>query len=307
MDAHRVEVLDRADDHAVAGRVGHDLELVLLPTLERALDDHLADRARGQTAPYRGLQLLTRAREAAAGPAERERGPDDRGHRSAAELIDRGDHAALRNGKARGLGHGTERQPVLGAPDRLDARAEQLDAVAVEHARLVQLDGQVESRLAAERRQEPVRPLALDHLRDRLRVEGLDVGRVGPLGVSHDRRRVRVHEHDAVALAPEHAARLGAGVVELAGLPDANRTGAEDQDRAKVGSFRQAAESWSKKGRASSGPGDASGWNCTLAKPSPTSPSQVPSLSETCEMSPSASTAKPWFCTVTSTRPVVTS
>ena len=63
----------------------------------------------------------------------------------------------------------------------------------------------------------------------------------------------------------------------------------------------------SKKGRASSGPGEASGWNCTLAKPSPASPSQVPSFSETCEMSPSAITAKPWFCTVTSTRPVSTS
>ena len=117
-------------------------------------------------------------------------------------------------------------------------------------------------------------------------VERLEVGRVGPLGVGHDRRRVRVDEHDAVALAPQHAAGLRPRVVELARLPDADRAGAEDQDRAKVGALRHASASRSKKGSASSGPGEASGWNWTLAKPSPASPSQVPSFSETCEMSP---------------------
>ena len=43
--AHRVEVLDRADDHAVVGPVAHDLELVLLPPGDRALDEDLADGA----------------------------------------------------------------------------------------------------------------------------------------------------------------------------------------------------------------------------------------------------------------------
>src|SRR5215217_9120118 len=118
---------------------------------------------------------------------------------------------------------------------------------------------------------------------------------------------VRVDEHDAVALASQDAARLGAGVVELARLADADRPGAEDQDRAKVGALRHTSARRSKKGRASSGPGAASGWNCTLANPSPASPSQVPSLSETCDVSPFAATAKPWFWTVTSTRPVATS
>src|SRR5256885_5704749 len=45
-------------------------------------------------------------------------------------------------------------------------------------------------------------------------------GRIRPLGVGHDRRRVRVHEHDAVALRTQHATGLCAGVVELGGLPD---------------------------------------------------------------------------------------
>ena len=42
VDPHRVEVLDGADDDAVVGLVPHDLELVLLPTRDRALDEDLA-------------------------------------------------------------------------------------------------------------------------------------------------------------------------------------------------------------------------------------------------------------------------
>ena len=65
-------------------------------------------------------------------------------------------------------------------------------------------------------------------------VERLDVGGVGELGVGHDRRRVRVHEHDAVALFAQHAARLRARVVELARLADHDRPAADQQDRLEV-------------------------------------------------------------------------
>ncbi len=42
--AHRVDVLDRADDDAVVVAVAHDLELELLPAGDRLLDQDLADR-----------------------------------------------------------------------------------------------------------------------------------------------------------------------------------------------------------------------------------------------------------------------
>ena len=45
VDAHRVEVLDRADDDDVVLRVADDLELELVPASHRLLDEHLADRA----------------------------------------------------------------------------------------------------------------------------------------------------------------------------------------------------------------------------------------------------------------------
>ena len=72
------------------------------------------------------------------------------------------------------------------------------------------------------------------------RVERLDVRRVGELRVRHDRGGVRVDEDDPVALAPEDPAGLRPGVVELAGLADDDRPGAEDEDRLQVGSLRHA-------------------------------------------------------------------
>ena len=43
--AHRVEVLDRADDHDVVALVAHELELELLPAEDRLLEEHLGGRA----------------------------------------------------------------------------------------------------------------------------------------------------------------------------------------------------------------------------------------------------------------------
>ncbi len=91
--------------------------------------------------------------------------------------------------------------------------------------------------LAAEGGQQGVRPLLRDDLVDRLRRDRLDVGAVRHLGVGHDRGRVAVDQHDLVALLAQRLAGLGAGVVELAGLADDDRAGADDQNLVDVGSF----------------------------------------------------------------------
>src|SRR5207302_9350825 len=49
VDTHGIDVLDGADDYAVVGPVAHDLELVLLPTGDGALDEDLRYGAGGQT------------------------------------------------------------------------------------------------------------------------------------------------------------------------------------------------------------------------------------------------------------------
>ena len=86
MDAHRVEVLDRADDHDVVGAVAHDFELELVPAAHRLLDEHLADRALGEPALDLRDELLLGLGEAAAVTAEREGGPHDGGQGDPDEL-----------------------------------------------------------------------------------------------------------------------------------------------------------------------------------------------------------------------------
>ena len=80
------------------------------------------------------------------------------------------------------------------------------------------------------------------HARHRPREQRLDVGRVGDLGVGHDRRRVGIDEDDPVALLLESLARLGAGIVELAGLADDDRPGADEQDGVKISAFGHAGD-----------------------------------------------------------------
>ena len=70
---------------------------------------------------------------------------------------------------------------------------------------------------------------------------------------------------------PQHPAGLGAGVVELAGLADDDRPGADDQHAAQVGpasASGRSLPSGRRTGRtgkpASCGPAAASGWYCTL-------------------------------------------
>ena len=143
------------------------------------------------------------------------------------------------DGRGRGveadLGHGhLELLAVLGGGDGLGVGADQLDALALEHAALDQLHGQVERGLAAEGGQQGVGVLALDDLGQHVGVERLDVGGVGEVGVGHDRGRVRVGQDHPVALLAQHAAGLGARVVELARLADHDRARADEQDRRDV-------------------------------------------------------------------------
>ncbi len=74
-----------------------------------------------------------------------------------------------------------------------------------------------------------------DDLADRGGRERLEVDLVRRHRVGHDRGRVRVDEHHAVAFVAERAGGLRAGVVELARLPDHDGAGADEQDRLDVG------------------------------------------------------------------------
>ena len=62
-----------------------------------------------------------------------------------------------------------EQQPVFGLLDGVDLRADQLDAVLVEHAGFGQLDRQIQAGLPADGREQRVGPLACGSLLRRTR------------------------------------------------------------------------------------------------------------------------------------------
>ena len=295
VDAERVHVLHRAHRDARVLGVAHDLVFDLLPADQAALDHHLPDRAGAEA----GLDALPvgplRLDDAAAGPAEGERGPDDGRQADGVQGLLGGCLARVvvgalddERGRVRlvdAFEQVPERLAVLGHPDRLERRAQEADVVPVQDAGLGQRHRQVQRRLPAQPCQQSLRLLAGDHgldrgHRERLQVHGVRDGRVG-----HDRGRVGVDEDRAHTLGPERAAGLGAGVVELGRLSDDDRPRAQDQDgpgfgrcgrsygvgtvigRSSAGHARRrhASTNRSNTASASSGPGAPSGWYCTVS------------------------------------------
>ena len=265
MHPHGIEVLDRAHDDDVVVAVAHHLELELVPALDGVLDEHLVDRALTQPSLHLRPELLDRVRKASTVAAECEGGTHHRRNRDPAEVVDGGDDARLGRVQATALDSVPEQLPVLGTVDHVHAGAEQLHSELFEHSSVRELDRDVQGRLAPQCRQDRVRPLASEHVAHALQVEWLDVGAIGKARVGHDRGRVRVDDDRAVSVLTQHLERLAARIVELAGLPDHDRAGADHADRVDIatGGHYVAAPSVpthrSRIGHASCVPGPASG------------------------------------------------
>ena len=180
------------------------------------------DRAPGPA--HRALELFRVVGDGGAGAAQRERRPDQGGVAGRAHdvlgFLDRLRVARAGQGQADALDGLLEQLAVLGLADGRDLGADELDAEALQRAVVVQRHRQVEGRLAAQRGQQRVGPLALDDLGHELRRQRLHVRPAGHLGVGHDGGRVRVHQHDLEPFLAQRPAALRARVVELAGLPD---------------------------------------------------------------------------------------
>ena len=119
--------------------------------------------------------------------------------------------------------------PVLGGPDGLQRGPQGADPVLLEDTGILERDGEVEPGLTSEGGQQPLGALGGDDPLQHGHGQGFDVDRVGRLIVGHDRRRVAVDQHHPDTLFAEGLAGLGAGVVELRGLADDHRAGADDE------------------------------------------------------------------------------
>ena len=245
--AHRIDVLDRADDDAIVRLVADDLHLEFLPAEHALLDEHLVGW-RGVDAALDDLdEFVAVVGDAAAGAAHREARADDRGQ---ADVLERGERLAQRLDVMRArrlqadLGHRLAEQfAILGLVDRLGGRADHLDVILLQHAHFLQAERAVERGLPAHGRQQREAAgdrIALlgDDLGDDLRRDRLDIGPVRRLRIGHDRGGVGIDEDDSIALRAQRLARLRARIVELAGLADDDRARADDEDRRDVGAFR---------------------------------------------------------------------
>jgi hypothetical protein len=75
--AHGIQVLDGADDDDVVVQVTHHLQLVLLPSQQRLLDQNLAGQGRSQPCIADLLELLLVVRDTASSAAQRESWTDN--------------------------------------------------------------------------------------------------------------------------------------------------------------------------------------------------------------------------------------
>ncbi|KAF5052967.1 hypothetical protein DSECCO2_403220 [anaerobic digester metagenome] len=232
MDTHRIDVLHAADDDAAVVLVAHHLELDLFPPDHGLLDEHLVDAGVLEPELDDPPEFLLRRGDPSAGAAEGVRRPDDRrkpdGFQSRVDLVDRVQDHRPGDRFPDLLHQGLELLPVLAPVDRLEGRAQDLDAIERPHLR--QFSGQVQAGLASHAGEDPVGSLLLYDLRDDRGLEGLDVDHVRRVRVGLDRGRVGVDEHDLDALLAQCTACLGAGEVELGCLADLDRARTDQHD-----------------------------------------------------------------------------
>ena len=244
MHAHRIDVFDRADDDAIVVLVAHHLHLVLLPAQHRFFDQHFAGRG-GVDAALDDLdEFLFVVGDAAAGAAERERGPDDGRQPDIVERLQGLDQRLYlmrsRRREADLLHRLAEQLAVFGLVDGFGGRADHLHVVLFQHAHAPQRQRGVERGLPAHGRQQRKAAgnrIAFlgDDLGDDLRRDRLDISRVRQIRIGHDGRRIGIDQNDPIALGLQRLARLRARIIKFAGLADNDRPGADDQDRGDVG------------------------------------------------------------------------
>ena len=158
MHAHGVEVFNGADDDDVVRQVAHHLQLEFLPAQHAFLDQAFMHRRKVESASQNLHQLFAVVGDAAARSAQREARPDE--HRKT-QLAGEIQPVAqiVHQSRARHFQADTdhrvlEEQPVLGFFNGFELGPDQLHVVAVEHARIGEIHGEIERRLPANRRQQ---------------------------------------------------------------------------------------------------------------------------------------------------------
>ena len=238
VDPHGVEVLDGTDDDAVVVAVAHHLHFEFFPAEDRFLEQNLVDRRLAQAPGDEFLEFIHIVGDARTASTECEARPDDARQADSfddlSRFLKRFDCLAAADFEADLLHRRLELLAIFRLVDDVGRRRQHLDPVFLQDAVGRQVHRQVQARLPAQRREQRVRPLLFDDLRDHLPVQRLDVGPIRHLGVGHNRGRVRVDQRDLVPLLSKGLARLRTRIVEFARLTDNDGSGSDEQDLVNI-------------------------------------------------------------------------
>ena len=276
MDAHRIHVLDGADDDGVVGAVAHDFHLEFLPSQHRFLDQHFIGGRCVEARFDNSEKFFLVIGNAAACTAEREGRANDGGQTDHRERVFGCAMGFFREAHDRVVAavvekislfvfsvpqlafqrhaawhfesdfehRAAEQFAVFRLVDRIRAGADQFDTIFFQRAALAQAQRGVERGLSAHGRQKRENPplrhirfLARDDFFDEVGCDGFDIGGIGQSRIGHDRGRIGIDEDDAITLRPERLAGLCPGIIELAGLADNNGPRSDDQNGMNVVAF----------------------------------------------------------------------
>ena len=114
-----------------------------------------------------------------------------------------------------------------------------------------QIECAIESGLATHGRQDRIGLFLVDNTLNHLPGNRLDVGDVGHLRIGHDGRRIAIDQNDSVPFFTQCLAGLCAGIIELAGLTNDDRTSTDNQNILDIATLRHAdvSPSWRQSDR----------------------------------------------------------
>ncbi len=259
MHAHRVHILNRADDDAIVRLVADHLHLIFLPAEQAFVDQHLRVGRRIKAGANDGFIFFAVVSDAAACAAERVGGADNGGQAHFIQYL----HSLCNTGRtviADGLagfvldlrrrndgGAGVfqadavhrfaEEGAVFGHFNRVAIGTDQFHTEFFQRAIFSERERCVEGRLSTHGGEERVGPFFLDDLCHKFRCDRLHIGGVRQIRVGHDGGGVRVHQNDPVAFRFQRLTGLRAGIVEFTGLTDNDGARADDEDRFNVCTF----------------------------------------------------------------------
>ena len=233
MNAHGIEILDRADDDDVVGYVAHHLHFVLFPSEYRFFQQHFVHRRERQPVAYFLLKLFAVVGNATASAAQRIACSNDSWQPdfplSVSRLLHVSYSAAARNIQANRNHRLLERFAAFRLGNHIFTRADHLDAQLIEDSPPGQIHRRVQTGLPAQCWQQCVGSFLFDDFLHVLPGDRLNVCAVGRVGVCHDGGWVGIHQHHLVPLFSQCLARLRSRIVEFARLADHNRTGTNNQ------------------------------------------------------------------------------